>query len=375
MDRPSESRELAVTPRTTLKRHAERGSHDRSVVEAILDEALVCHVATVVDGSPRVLPTMHVRVGGNVYLHGARANRLFGEIARGAPVCLTATLVDGIVFARTWFHHSMNFRSAVLYGTGVEVTDTDEKRAALAALVDRAAPGRSREAVPPTEAELRSTLVVRLPILEGSAKVRAGGPLDGPELFDLPVWAGELPLRLTAVAPRNDVNLREGAVPSQSVSARAGALGAPDALEAEPFERRRGDVTVDTDRGRLDFGVVHRFIAEESYWARGISADAQRLAMDRSLCFGLYRETEQIGFARVVTDLGRIAYLADVFVLAPERRKGLGKWLVEQVLAHPALARVDKWLLGTADAHALYEPFGFRRADAGRYMVRSVVPR
>jgi nitroimidazol reductase NimA-like FMN-containing flavoprotein (pyridoxamine 5'-phosphate oxidase superfamily)/GNAT superfamily N-acetyltransferase len=375
MDRASEYPELAVTPRTTLKRHAERGSHDRPLVEAILDEALVCHVATVVDGSPRVLPTMHARVGGDVYLHGARANRLFGEIARGAPVCLTATLLDGVVFARTWFHHSMNFRSAVLYGTGVEVTDTAEKRAALAALVDRAAPGRSSEAVPPTEAELRSTLVVRLPILEGSAKVRTGDPLDGPELFDLPVWAGELPLRLTAVAPRNDANLREGAVPSPSVRARASALRPPDALDAEPFERRRGDVTISTDRARLDFDLVHRFLAEESYWARGIGAGAQELAMDGSLCFGLYRDTDQIGFARVVTDLGRIAYLADVFVLAPERGKGLGKWLVEQVLAHPALGRVDRWLLGTADAHALYEQFGFLPAAAGRYMVRSVVPR
>jgi len=231
----------------------------------------------------------------------------------------------------------------------------------------RAAPGRSREAQPPTDAELRSTLVVRLPIVEGSAKVRVGGPLDGPELFDLPVWAGELPLRLTAAAPRKDVNLPDGAALSESVKIRALALGAPD---SDPFERHRGDVTLSTDRTRLDFPLVHRFLAEDSYWARGIGADAQRTAMEHSLCFGLYRKTVQIGFARVVTDFGRIAYLGDVFVLAPERGAGFGKWLVEQVLAHPSLARVDRWVLGTADAHSLYERFGFVRAEAGRYMVR-----
>jgi GNAT superfamily N-acetyltransferase len=153
---------------------------------------------------------------------------------------------------------------------------------------------------------------------------------------------------------------------SASVRARARALGA----DREPFERRRGDVTLSTDPARIDFRLVHRFLAEESYWARGIGEDAQRLAMEHSLCFGLYRGQEQIGFARVVTDQGRIAYLGDVFVVRPERGKGLGKWLVEETLEHPALARVDRWLLGTVDAHSLYEQFGFVRAEPGRYMVR-----
>src|SRR6185295_787078 len=115
-DPPLTIRSLEPTPRTTLKRHAERGDHSRQAVEASLDEALVCHVAVVVDGSPRVLPTAHVRVGDFVYVHGARANRLLCAAAAGAPVCLTATLLDGLVFARTWFRHSMNYRSAVLFG-------------------------------------------------------------------------------------------------------------------------------------------------------------------------------------------------------------------------------------------------------------------
>jgi nitroimidazol reductase NimA-like FMN-containing flavoprotein (pyridoxamine 5'-phosphate oxidase superfamily)/GNAT superfamily N-acetyltransferase len=361
---------LAPTPRTALKRHAERGTYDRAALFAILDEALVCHVGCVVDGAPRVLPTLHARIGDSIYLHGARANRLFTEIAAGATACLTATLLDGLVFARTWFHHSMNYRSAVLYGQGTEVTDVEEKRTALAALIERAAPGRTAEARPPTDSELRGTLVLRFPIDEGSAKARSGRPLDGPELADEPCWAGELPLRLVALPPKSDPELRGGIDVSPSVAARARALTPAPA----PYERREGQLCVSTDPNRVDFALVHRFLAEESYWARGIGADAQRVAMRESLCFGLYRAGAQIGFARVVTDYGRIAYLADVFVVKEERGKGLGKWLVACVLEHPDLANVDRWLLGTADAHALYERFGFVRADAGRYMVRRRAP-
>jgi nitroimidazol reductase NimA-like FMN-containing flavoprotein (pyridoxamine 5'-phosphate oxidase superfamily)/GNAT superfamily N-acetyltransferase len=366
-DPPLTVRSLAETPRTKLKRHAERGDHSREAVDAILDEALVCHVAVVVDGSPRVLPTAHVRVGDAVYLHGARANRLLGAAAAGAPACLTVTLLDGLVFARTWFRHSMNFRSAVLYGRAEEVTDIDEKRAALAALVDHSAPGRSRETRAPTDEELRSTLVLRLPIREGSAKARTGPPLDTPDTLGDECWAGELPLCTTALPPKEDASLRAGTAFSTAVAARARSLSV---ARAAIREVRDGDLLISTDAERVDFSFVHRFLSEESYWARGIGSEMQQQAMDRSLCFGLYRSAKQIGFARVVTDGGRIAYLADVFVLSEERGKGLGKWLVATLLEHPDLAQVDMWLLGTADAHSLYERFGFVKAEAGRYMVR-----
>ena len=208
---------IAPSARTALRRHADRGSYDAELIHSVLDEALVCHVGVVVDGSPRVMPTMHVRVGEHLYLHGARANRFLGEVARGAPVCITVTLLDGLVFGRSWFHHSMNYRSVVVYGAGEEVTEPAQKLSALAALIERAAPGRSSEARAPTDAELRGTLVVRVPIAEASAKVRTGRPLDGPELLDEPAWAGVLPLSLIAGAPIADPELRAGTPVSRAV--------------------------------------------------------------------------------------------------------------------------------------------------------------
>jgi uncharacterized protein len=359
---------LALTARTTLKRHPERGTRDLATLHAILDEALVCHASVVIDGTPRVLPTAHVRVSDHVYMHGARANRLLGAIAAGAPACVCVTLLDGLVFARTWFHHSMNYRCAVLYGHGTEVTDPDEKLAALAALVNKAAPGRARETRPPTPQELTSTLVVRFPVEEASAKVRTGPPIDGPEeLLSEDGWAGVLPLRLSALPAVDDPKLRAGIAPSVPAGERARTLASG---AFAPYEAGRGDLVVSTDPSRIDFALVHRFLAEESYWARGVEAWRQRQAMSHSISFGLYRGSEQLGFARVVSDFARVAYLADVFVVPGARGEGLGRWLVASVLEHPDLANVDRWLLGTADAHGLYERFGFVRASEGRYMLR-----
>lgn len=215
---------LTSTPRTTLKRHPERGTYDRAVIDAILDEGLVCHLGVVVDGAPRVLPTVHVRVGDFVYVHGARANRLFAA-ALGGSSCLTVTLLDGLVFARTWFHHSMNFRCVVLYGAAEEVEDPVEKLLAARALIEHVAPGRADETRAPTDAELRSTLVLRLPIKEGSAKVRTGPPLDSPEHLDDASWAGELPLVTVALPPRADPTLKGGIPLSKAVATRAAGFG------------------------------------------------------------------------------------------------------------------------------------------------------
>jgi len=363
---PEPSPDLALTPRTTLKRHPERGTHARASIHAILDEALFCHASVVVDGTPRVMPTAHARVGEHVYLHGARANRLLGEIASGKPACVCVTLLDGLVFARTWFHHSMNFRSVVLYGIGSEVIDPAEKQAALASLVDKAAPGRTREARPPTPQELGSAVVVRLPIEEASAKIRTGPPVDGPELLSDDCWAGELPIRLSTLPPVDDAALRAGTTSSVAVGERSRTLASGASI---PYERRQGDLVVSTDRGRIDFSLVHRFLAEDSYWARGVDSWRQRLAMAHSVSFGLYRGDRQLGFARVVSDYARFAFLQDLFVVPSARGAGLGKWLVSVVLEHPNLSNVDRWLLGTADAHGLYERFGFVRVD-GRYMIR-----
>jgi nitroimidazol reductase NimA-like FMN-containing flavoprotein (pyridoxamine 5'-phosphate oxidase superfamily) len=190
----------ARTERSTTRRLAARGNYDRQVVHAILDEALVAHLAVTTDSGPRVLPIMHTRLGEVVYVHGSVANRTLRE-ASGQPVCLAVTLLDALVLARSAFHHSMNYRSVVVYGTASVVVDPDEKRSALDAIVERSAPGRAAEARPPTEAEMRSTLVLSIPLVEVSAKVRTGGPIDDEADMSWPVWAGIIPLQLVAGDP------------------------------------------------------------------------------------------------------------------------------------------------------------------------------
>jgi nitroimidazol reductase NimA-like FMN-containing flavoprotein (pyridoxamine 5'-phosphate oxidase superfamily) len=192
--------QVRQTDRTTLRRRADRGSFDRDLVNAILDEAYIAHVGFVVDGAPRVLPMTYGRDGDVLYLHGAVGNAMLRASA-GTEVCVTVTLLDGLVLARSAFHHSMNYRSCVLLGTAEKVEAEDEKRRAFDVLVEHVVPGRSADARAATPAELRTTLVLRLPIDEGSAKVREGDAIDDPEDLALPVWAGSVPLRLTAGAP------------------------------------------------------------------------------------------------------------------------------------------------------------------------------
>jgi len=198
---------LRPTPRSTLRRHPERGSHDRAAIDAILDEALVCHVAFVDDGVPCALPTTFARVGDVVYLHGAVSNRMLGALLAGGRASLTATLLDGLVLARSAMHHSMNYRSVVLFGVARKVDDPAEKRAALDAIVEHVAPGRMAVVRPPSPAELAATLVVAFPIEEGSAKVRRGPPVDAPEDLPRACWAGVIPLRLAPGAPEPDPGL------------------------------------------------------------------------------------------------------------------------------------------------------------------------
>jgi uncharacterized protein len=201
---------LAPTPRTALKRLPERGSFDPRVVHAILDEALYCHLGFVADGQPFVIPTIHARVEDRLYVHGSAASRMLRTLETGVPVCLTATLIDGLVLARSAFHHSMNYRSVVVLGTAVAVTDPAEKDAALRAIVEHVVPGRWAEARPPSEKERRGTLVLGLPIAEASAKIRTGPPKDDDEDYGLPCWAGVLPLHLQAGAPVADPKLTPG---------------------------------------------------------------------------------------------------------------------------------------------------------------------
>ena len=210
---------IAPTPRTTLARLPARGSHERATIEAILDEALYCHVGFVVDGQPYVIPTIHARVGESLYVHGSAASRMLRTLAGGVPVCVTASLIDGLVMARSAFHHSMNYRSVVVLGTARPVEGPDAKRAALRAVVEHVAPGRWDETRPPTEKEMKQTLVLTLPLDEASAKIRKGMPVDDEEDYARACWAGVVPLRLTALEPVPDPRLAPGAPLSAAVIA------------------------------------------------------------------------------------------------------------------------------------------------------------
>ena len=196
--------------RATVKRLPSRGAYDRATIDAILDQGLICHVGFSGEGQTFVLPTIHVRIGDKIYLHGSSGSRLLRALAAGAEACLTVTLVDGLVLARSAFHHSMNYRSVVLFGRAAVVDDDAEKLVVLQALTEHLIPGRWADIRKPNEQELRQTLVVALPIEEASAKVRSGPPLDDEPDHDLSTWAGVVPLCLTAGVAIPDPRLRPG---------------------------------------------------------------------------------------------------------------------------------------------------------------------
>jgi nitroimidazol reductase NimA-like FMN-containing flavoprotein (pyridoxamine 5'-phosphate oxidase superfamily) len=203
------------TPRTTVKRLPKRGAYDRPTVDAIIDEALICHVGFVVDGQPVVIPTIHWRGGDELYFHGSAASRMLRLLKGGVDACVTVTLLDGLVLARSAFHHSMNYRSVVVFGKAREVTDPAERLVALESLVEHVCAGRMQDVRPPNDRELAQTLILALPLTEASAKIRTGGPVDDDEDYTLPYWAGVIPLRLTPQAAEADERLTPGiATPS-----------------------------------------------------------------------------------------------------------------------------------------------------------------
>lgn len=190
------SETLPTTDRTRVRRLSERGHYETETIHAILDEALICHVGFVVNGQPVVIPTIHWREGETLYFHGSAASRMLRSLREGVDACVTVTLLDGLVLARSAFHHSMNYRSVVVFGKAREVPE-DEKVRVLDSLVEHVVRGRSKEVRAPNLKELRQTLVLALPIDEASAKIRTGGPVDDEEDYALPIWAGVLPLTLT----------------------------------------------------------------------------------------------------------------------------------------------------------------------------------
>ncbi|MFH9006339.1 pyridoxamine 5'-phosphate oxidase family protein [Streptomyces afghaniensis] len=210
---PTQSTAYTPTDRTVPTRSADRAAYDKDLVHSILDEAYVCHLGFVRDGAPVVLPTLYARVGERLYVHGSTGSRPLREAGQadpGLPVCLTVTHVDGLVLARSAFHHSINYRSVVVHGVAHDVTDPEEKRQALDALVDHVVPGRSADSRPANKKELAATAVIRLDLDEVSAKLRTGGANDEPEDLALPHWAGVVPLRKGYDAPVANPDLAPG---------------------------------------------------------------------------------------------------------------------------------------------------------------------
>jgi nitroimidazol reductase NimA-like FMN-containing flavoprotein (pyridoxamine 5'-phosphate oxidase superfamily) len=204
-----------ASERVRLRRRRDRGHYDRALIDAILDEALIAHLGIVQDGQPFVIPTLHARHGDVVYCHGSAASRTLRALGIGVPACLTVSLLDGLVFARSAMHHSANYRSVVLLGQAREVRDPAEKLTALKAVVDHVAPGRWEGCRQPTANEMAATAVLALPIEEASAKVRTGPPLDDEEDYALDFWAGVVPMAIASGEPQADPRLRAGiAAPS-----------------------------------------------------------------------------------------------------------------------------------------------------------------
>jgi nitroimidazol reductase NimA-like FMN-containing flavoprotein (pyridoxamine 5'-phosphate oxidase superfamily) len=198
------------TARSRVTREPERGVYDRAAAYRILDEGFICHVGFVADSQPFVIPTSYGRSGDNLYIHGSAASRMLLNLDQGMPVCVTVTLLDGLVLARSIFNHSMNYHSVMVLGTAVAVEDPEEKLAALRALSEHILPGRWDDVRQPSEKELKATLALRLPIEEFSAKVRQGPPVDDQEDYSFPTWAGVIPLQMTAGEPMNDPRLEAG---------------------------------------------------------------------------------------------------------------------------------------------------------------------
>ncbi len=204
------SKTIEPTEKTRLSRLPKRGHFDRETINAILDEGFFCHVGFVVDGQPYVIPTGFARIGDDLMIHGSSASRMMRSLADGVDVCVTVTLVDGLVLARSAFHHSVNYRSVVILGKAEVVTEPGEKNKALEAFTEHIVRGRWADVRWPTELELKATTVLKLPINEASAKIRTGDPVDDDEDYAMDVWAGVLPLKIQAGTPIDDTKLRPG---------------------------------------------------------------------------------------------------------------------------------------------------------------------
>lgn len=338
----------------TRVRRKDRADADPAFIIQVIDEALITHVAFCTnEGLPQCFPMAFARVGDVIYLHGAMASLVLNNL-QATRCSLTFTLLDGLVFARSAYQHSMNYRCVVVVGRARLVEDTTEKRRALTAVVDHAAKGRSEECIGMTDAEVRSTCVIAVDVEEAVAKRRQGPPVDDDtHKKQGQVFAGVVPVALHAQAVERDIP-RCSLPISPAIERLVRKLGA-----VAVYEKHEGEVLFSSDPSRMDVEWVHTALSTRAYWAQGITRETLIASWRNSLVFGVYTDGRQVGCARVLADGARLAYLGDVFVDEAYRGRGLGKALVTFVLAHPVVASCERVLLGTKDAQALYRQFGF----------------
>jgi nitroimidazol reductase NimA-like FMN-containing flavoprotein (pyridoxamine 5'-phosphate oxidase superfamily)/GNAT superfamily N-acetyltransferase len=300
------------------------------------------------------------RIGEQLYLHGAVANALLAAPA-GRELCVAATCLDGLVLAKSAFRHSMNYRSAMIYGRPREACG-DEKARALVAILDHALPGRSAECRAPDEAELAATRVIAVDLAEASVKVRVGPPREAERDEHAPFWSGILPLRERAEppVPSCDTALSEALI-------RATLSRAPR-LEGDAAA---GAVTISGDATRIDFRRTLSWLRDDAYWAADLDEGRWLRALQSSYVVGAYdAEGAQVGVARAVTDGETFGWLCDVYVARDARGRGIGRAMTRYLVEHPRFSRLRRWALGTHDAHGVYAPLGFTEASPGRFMVR-----
>jgi len=345
--------QLSSTLRTTLRRHRDRACLDASELFAVLDACSIVHVGI---AEPLVLPMTFGRIGDRLYLHGAVTNGLFAQaFAAGAEVCVSATVVDGLVVARSAFHHSMNYRSATIFGPLLEV-EGDEKAAAARAILERALPGRALECRLPSSAELRATRFVALDLGEASVKIRRGPPISSATDDVLPFWSGVVGLASQSAHSWSEGDGEPPPSVCRAILDRVSGLTGQGAVD---------DFVISGDPRRVDLDVVLRWLRDDSYWASDLTLARLLRSIQGSYPAGVYdSKGVQVAFARVITDKQTFAWLADVFVARDLRGRGIGSALVRWLVEHSELRGLRRWLLGTKDAQALYQPFDFEPIES-----------
>jgi uncharacterized protein len=359
--------EFARTDRTTLKRLPKRGVFDRDQVYGILDEGFVCHVGFAVDGRPFVIPTSYGRVGDNLFIHGSAASRMLRALAGRIEVCVTVTLIDGLVLARSAFHHSMNYRSVVIFGTAKVVNGSTEKLNALRAISDHIIPERWPDVREPNENELKATLVLRLPLIEVSAKVRTGPPLDDEADYERHTWAGEVPLRLVAQTPIPDPRLPNNVELPSYVRPyfREGKNGAPE------IEIR---LAKPDDSGQVASVLESAFAEFRSSYTNGgfaatvIHKDKVEARMHEGPMWVALHDGIIVGTVAAVSK-GEALHVRGMGIVPAARGKKIGERLLKQVEEFARRQGHTRMTLNTTPfltrAIKLYKHFGFERSDEG----------